>query len=111
MGLARTNQVTTFTVLAKDSSGARRSTGGDKLTVEAKEGKLAVSVTDNQDGTYVVSYRTRTPVQLAVLLRGSHIGHSSFLAPFTARTMLSLTKNLPICALSVVKFVYSRQSI
>ena len=83
----RVNQENKFVIVAKDSDGQPRDTGGDVFVVESKEVELKATIVDQKNGTYQVSYLVGETMDrklaLVVSLRGRAINGS----PFDVRMM------------------------
>ena len=81
----RPGQEAEFVITARDGDGQPRDTGGASFAVQSDDTELKCSVTDNQNGTYGVSYAisqggsvNRTDLLLSVLLLGRQIKGSPF---------------------------------
>jgi len=86
--MAATNQVSSFTITARDSFGNKKTRGGDPFEVGIMGPAQLKAVEDNSDGTYScffeahsteqISYLTPSSLLILVTLNGRHIRGSPF---------------------------------
>ncbi|XP_028568424.2 E3 ubiquitin-protein ligase TRIM45 [Podarcis muralis] len=85
LGSTHQNEPAGFTLVCKDASDEQMDRGGEPVRVsifhkDRKDCVIKASVTDNQDGTYHISYIPEEPgkYKVCVFVRGQHVQGSPF---------------------------------